>query len=132
MALALLVPAQQAAQCARGGGQTPNRSWRNRFEILDFCVLARAERSDSGPSVRDSNVYAGNHPGTILGYANDAVQTVHDNQLRAIARATLWVSIVILVVSCRGAGAALVPLIPDRMVTPNAPSGQPPIDERGM
>ena len=104
------------------------------FEILDFWrVLPELSGQTTGASwfeiqmstraiIRD----------TILRYANDAVQTVHDNQLRAIARATLWVSIVILVVSCRGAGAALAPLIPDRMVTPNAPSGQPPIDERGM
>jgi len=46
---------------------------------------------------------------TVLHYANDATQTVHDNHLRAVARATLHISAVILVVSLIAAFAALFP-----------------------
>ncbi|MGA2711276.1 MAG: hypothetical protein ABSF86_23080 [Steroidobacteraceae bacterium] len=46
---------------------------------------------------------------TVLQYANDATQTVHDNHLRAVARATLHISAVILVVSLIAAFAALFP-----------------------
>ena len=45
---------------------------------------------------------------TVLRYANDAIQTVHDNQLRAITRATMWVSIAVMLV----AGATLVITLP--------------------
>jgi hypothetical protein len=45
---------------------------------------------------------------TVLRYVNEAVQTVHDNQLRAIARATMWVSIFVLLV----AGATLLATLP--------------------
>ncbi len=45
---------------------------------------------------------------TVLRYVNEAVQTVHDNQLRAIARATLWISVVILAFS---AVAAVYPIL---------------------
>jgi hypothetical protein len=68
---------------------------------------------------------------TVLRYANDAIQTVHDNQLRAIARATLFISAVILVVSLIAAWPVVAGLIPEPK-SQNAPDGQPPIDERGM
>lgn len=59
----------------------------------------------------------------VLHYANDSMQTIHDNQLRVIARATLWVSLVILVVSFAGAVASYIPLFSDReSAAPVAPA----------
>ena len=53
----------------------------------------------------------------VLHYANDSMQRIHDNQLRIIARATLQVSFVILIVSFLGAVAAYIPLFAERALT---------------
>jgi hypothetical protein len=58
---------------------------------------------------------------TILRYANDAIQTIHESQLRAVTRATLWVSLIILFVSFAGAIASFIPLFSDRSTAQVAP-----------
>jgi hypothetical protein len=70
---------------------------------------------------------------TILRYANDAVQTIHENQLRAVTRATLWVSLIILFVSFAGAIASFIPLFSDRNTAQLAPAmvaAPPPVQLR--
>lgn len=100
-----------------------------RHEQRSILATARALRNDVGPLDADIVDYWRLDPNlqdrvgpswfetqmatraiirdTILRYANDAMQAVHENQLRAAARATLWLTIVVVSLSAIAAAPVI-------------------------